>query len=88
MRDKVHVRANLSYVHTWHAYQRMFNFRVLLLELKIRIMHTIKLLSISFGLQVSTNHNGALSGCTVHFDWLKVWKAGAPLLPKTCSLAD
>ena len=27
-----------------------------------------------------TDHNGA--GFTVHFDWLKVWKAGAPVLPK------
>ena len=26
--------------------------------------------------------------CTVHFDWLKVWKANAPVLPKTYSLAD
>ena len=32
-----------------------------------------------------TNHNGALPGFSVHFDWLKVWKAGAP---KKISLAD
>ena len=30
----------------------------------------------------STNHNGALPGCTVHFDWLKVWKGGGSVLPK------
>ena len=29
-----------------------------------------------------TNHNGALPGFSVHFDWLKVWKVGAPVLPK------
>ena len=43
-------------------------------------MHTIKLLLISFGLQVSTNHNGVFPGCTVHFDWLKVWQVSAPVL--------
>ena len=29
-----------------------------------------------------TNQNGALPGCTVHFDWSKVWKADTPVLPK------
>ena len=32
--------------------------------------------------KLSTNHNGALPGCTVHFDWLEVLKAGASVLPK------
>ena len=32
--------------------------------------------------KLSTNHNGVLPGLTVHFDWLKVWKAGAPVLQK------
>ena len=80
MRDKVHVRANLSYVHGMPKYQRMFNFGVLLLKLKLRIMHTIKLLLISFGAQVSTNHNGVFPGCTMRFDWLKVWQVSAPVL--------
>ena len=46
----------------------------------LRTMHTIKLLLISFGAQVSTNHNGVFPGCTVHFDWLKVWQVSAPVL--------
>ena len=78
MRDKVHVRANLSYVHGMPI--RMFNFGVLLLKLKLRIMHTIKLLLISFGAQVSTNRNGVFPGFTMHFDWLKVWQVSAPVL--------
>ena len=32
--------------------------------------------------KLPTNHNGALPGCTVEFDWLKVWQAGAPGLQK------
>ena len=32
--------------------------------------------------KILTNHNGALSGSSLHFDWLKVWKAGAQVLPK------
>ena len=32
--------------------------------------------------KLSTNHNGTLPGCTVYFDWLKVWKADARVLPK------
>ena len=31
----------------------------------------------------STNHRERYHGCTLHFDWLKVWKAGGPVLPKT-----
>ena len=34
------------------------------------------------------NHNGALPGCTVHFDWLKSWEAGAPVFPKHSDLND
>ena len=30
--------------------------------------------------KLSTNHNGALPGCNVHFDWLIVRKAGGPVL--------
>ena len=33
-------------------------------------------------LKLSTNHNGTLPGCAVHFDRLKVWKASVPVLPK------
>ena len=32
--------------------------------------------------KLSTKTNGASSGCTVYLDWLKVWKAGVPALPK------
>ena len=28
-----------------------------------------------------------LPGYTVHFDWLKVWKAGAPVLPKNLKIS-
>ena len=38
--------------------------------------------------KLPTNHNGALPGCAVHFDWLIVWKAGATVLPNNHSLAD
>ena len=32
--------------------------------------------------------SGNLPGCTVHFDWLKVWKAGAPAILKNYTLAE
>ena len=32
--------------------------------------------------KLSTNHNGVLPGFTVNFDWVKVSKAGALVLPK------
>ena len=38
--------------------------------------------------KLSTNHNGVLPGCNVHFDWLKFWKVGAPVLPKTLQISN
>ena len=35
-----------------------------------------------------TFQTGALPGCTVHFDWLKSWEAGAPVFPKHSDLND
>ena len=35
-----------------------------------------------------TFQTGALPGCTVHFDWLKSWEAGAPVFPIHSDLND
>ena len=32
--------------------------------------------------KLSANHYGTLPSCTVHFDLLKFWQAGVPVLPK------
>ena len=34
------------------------------------------------GTELSSNPNQKLPGCTVHFDWLNVWKASASVLSK------
>ena len=33
--------------------------------------------------ELSTKHKGVWPDCTVHFDWLKVWKASTPMLTKS-----
>ena len=55
-----------------------------LLEHNIILLHwrldlLLKFLTI---FNLPTNHNWALPGCTVHYDWLKIGKVGDPGLPK------
>jgi len=37
--------------------------------------------------KLSTNHNRALPGCNVHFDWLRFWEAGAPVLQQNLQIS-